>query len=116
MRRLAYHEHPSYVPLLLRAHKLWQELQTESGQVCVRAAALHHHHRRLTDVCPQEVMRITGSVEAADASEPAEHSVYATALESCRQYGLRHESLSGQQCNERWPGYRLPHSFQVSWR
>ena len=33
--RLAYHEHPSYVPLLLRAYKLWRELQAESGQVGV---------------------------------------------------------------------------------
>lgn len=31
--RLAYHEHPDYVPLLLRAYALWQELQEEAGQV-----------------------------------------------------------------------------------
>src|SRR5207302_9113372 len=30
--RLAYHEHPSYVPLLQRAYALWSELERESGQ------------------------------------------------------------------------------------
>src|SRR5438067_12557524 len=30
--RLAYHEHPSYVPLLHRAYALWSELEAESGQ------------------------------------------------------------------------------------
>ena len=68
---------------------------------------------RRARVALQELLRITGSVEAADASEPAEHSVFATALESCRIHRLRHEVLSGQECNERWPGYRLPGSFQV---
>lgn len=31
--RTAYVEHPSYLPLLGRAHQLWQELQQASGQV-----------------------------------------------------------------------------------
>lgn len=31
--RLAYAEHPSYVPLLHRAYKLWDELEKESGKV-----------------------------------------------------------------------------------
>ena len=30
--RLAYYEHPSYVPLLLRAFELWDELERESGR------------------------------------------------------------------------------------
>src|SRR4029450_10190989 len=29
--RLAYYEHPSYVPLLRRAYELWRELEAESG-------------------------------------------------------------------------------------
>src|SRR5687768_12379226 len=29
--RLAYYEHPSYVPLLLRAFELWDDLERESG-------------------------------------------------------------------------------------
>ncbi len=30
--RLAYHEHPSYVPLLRRAYELWHDLESRSGQ------------------------------------------------------------------------------------
>jgi sarcosine oxidase len=30
--RQAYYEDPAYVPLLLRAYKLWEELETESGK------------------------------------------------------------------------------------
>src|ERR1700722_18921939 len=32
MIRLAYYEHPDYVPILRRAYELWDELETESGQ------------------------------------------------------------------------------------
>ncbi|HSK94949.1 MAG TPA: FAD-dependent oxidoreductase, partial [Candidatus Angelobacter sp.] len=30
--RLAYHEHPSYVPLLRRAYELWHDLEREAGE------------------------------------------------------------------------------------
>ncbi len=30
--RLAYFEHPSYVPLLRRAHERWRELEAASGE------------------------------------------------------------------------------------
>src|SRR5919197_3614041 len=30
--RLAYFEHPSYVPLLRRAYELWRELEHEAGE------------------------------------------------------------------------------------
>src|ERR1043165_7270205 len=29
--RLAYYEHPSYVPLLRRAYELWRELEQQAG-------------------------------------------------------------------------------------
>src|SRR5438270_8151593 len=32
MIRLAYYEHPDYVPLLKRAYELWHELEATSGQ------------------------------------------------------------------------------------
>ena len=31
MTRMAYYEHPDYVPLLLRAYELWRELEQEAG-------------------------------------------------------------------------------------
>ena len=40
--RLAYFEHPSYVPLVRRAYELWRELEAEAGA----AAAAHHRHCR----------------------------------------------------------------------
>ena len=30
--RLAYHEHPSYVPLLRRSYELWHELEALAGE------------------------------------------------------------------------------------
>ena len=62
----------------------------------------------------QEVFKITGSVETADESMPADCSIFTAALESCQQFNLRHEVLTGDEANERWPGYRLPSSFKVS--
>src|SRR6266576_3348035 len=32
MIRLAYYEHPDYVPLLRRAYQLWDQLEAESGE------------------------------------------------------------------------------------
>src|SRR5256885_4016361 len=32
MIRLAYYEHPDYVPLLRRAYELWDQLEKSSGQ------------------------------------------------------------------------------------
>src|SRR6266481_1881204 len=34
--RLAYYEHPNYVPLLHRAYALWAELERESGESLLR--------------------------------------------------------------------------------
>ena len=33
--RLAYFEHPSYVPLLRESYRMWRELEAESGEVRV---------------------------------------------------------------------------------
>jgi len=32
MIRMAYYEHPDYVPLLRRAYELWYDLEARSGQ------------------------------------------------------------------------------------
>ncbi|HEY8830377.1 MAG TPA: FAD-dependent oxidoreductase, partial [Candidatus Limnocylindria bacterium] len=34
--RLAYYEHPDYVPLLVRAWQLWRELEAETGSEILR--------------------------------------------------------------------------------
>jgi sarcosine oxidase len=81
--RLAYYEDPSYVPLLLRAYELWQELQQTAGE---------------------QLLHVTGSI---DASSPG-NQVFEGSRRSCEIFQLRHEVLSSAQLTQRFPGYRLP--------
>jgi sarcosine oxidase len=80
--RQAYHEHPNYVPLLLRAYELWHELEQESQQ------KLFHQVGLLFGGNPDGEI-ISGVLRAA-----AEHN-------------LPVEDLSLAEANARWPGYRL---------
>ena len=82
--RLAYYEHPSYVSLLRRAFELWRELEDLSGE---------------------RLLHVTGSIDAG----PEDSWVFKGSLESCREHGLAHEVLTGEELHERYPGYRLPH-------
>ncbi len=81
--RLPYYEDPAYVPLLRRAYALWRDAEAASGQ---------------------ELLVITGSVDASAEADPLFHG----ALASARQHGLPHEVLGGAEINARFPGYRLP--------
>lgn len=86
--RLAYYEDPSYVPLLLRAFELWDDLSAESGR---------------------HLLQVTGSI---DASGPDE-IVFAGALASCQAFGLAHEVLTSAELSARYPGYHLPASHMA---
>src|SRR5438128_7016276 len=68
--RLAYYEHPSYVPLMRRAYELWRELETGFGE---------------------QLLYITGSLDAG----PPESRCFAGSYESCLLHGLPHEVLDG---------------------
>jgi sarcosine oxidase len=81
--RLAYYEHPSYVPLLSRAYELWRELETRAGE---------------------QLLHITGSVDAG----PPDSFVFQGSLRSCLEHGLRHEVIDAAEVSRRFPGYRLP--------
>src|SRR5262245_3296235 len=81
--RLAYYDHPSYVPLLRRAYELWRELETGFGE---------------------QLLVITGSI---DASGPDEEIVRGS-LASCQIHDLPHEILTSAELSRRYPGYRLP--------
>ena len=81
--RLAYYEHPSYVPLLLRAFELWDDLARESGR---------------------HLLEVTGTVDASGAEE----IVFTGALEACERFGLEHEVLTSAELSGRFPGYQLP--------
>ncbi len=80
--RLPYYEHPAYVPLLLRAYELWQEIEQVSGQT---------------------LLVTTGSVDGGIEDDP----LFQGALASARLHGLAHEVLTGTEVNARFPGYRL---------
>ena len=81
--RKAYFESPAYVPLLIRAYQLWDELSAEFGeQLFTRCGAL-----------------MMG----------ARHSpVVAGALASARQWQLPHELLDAAEVQRRFPQFRLP--------
>lgn len=81
--RLAYYEHPSYVPLLKRAYRLWRELEAAAGE---------------------QILHVTGSIDAG----PEDGAVFRGSYESCLQHGLPHEVLASRELSGRFPGYRLP--------
>jgi sarcosine oxidase len=81
--RLAYAEHPKYVPLLRRSYELWRDLQS---------------------VANEQLLFITGGIDAGD-----EHSdTIKGSLQSCREHALAHDVMSGSDVSRRFPGYRLP--------
>lgn len=81
--RLAYYEHPSYVPLLRRSYELWTELEREFGE---------------------QLFYQTGSIDMG----PPEGEVFSGSLQSCQDNDLEHEVLDSRQLTSRFPGYRMP--------
>ena len=81
--RLAYWEHPDYVPLVRRAYRLWGELERAAGE---------------------SLLVVTGSIDAG----PAASRMVQGALAACRAHDLPHEQLDAASLAERFPGYRLP--------
>jgi sarcosine oxidase len=80
--RTAYSEGPGYVPLVLHAWRLWDELESESGQ-------------RLLERC--------GGLMLGTPDSPTVRG----ALASAAEYGLRHELLSSAQLRDRFPQHRV---------
>ena len=81
--RLAYWEHPDYVPLVRRAYDLWRELERTTGE---------------------SLLTVTGSI---DGGRPGSRSIDG-ALAACRAHRLEHERLDAAALARRFPGYRLP--------
>ena len=61
--RLAYFEHPDYVPLMRRAYELWRELESAAGE---------------------QLLHVTGIVEAGER-------IHEGTLLACREHDLPHE-------------------------
>jgi sarcosine oxidase len=81
--RLAYFEHPSYVPLLRRSYELWRDLERESGE---------------------RLLHVTGCLHLGAENT----AVIAGCLRACREHGLEHEVLDRAELGRRFPAYRLP--------
>ena len=84
--RLAYFEHPGYVPLLRRAYDLWRETER---------------------ACGQQLIFITGGM---DAGRP-DSMIVSGSLLSCRTHGIPHEVLDANELYRRFPGFNLPADF-----
>ncbi len=76
--RMAYFEHPSYVPLLRSAYELWDRLERESGrELLTRCGGLF--------------------IGAADSA------VFGGTLRAAREHRLAHVVLDGAQIRQRYP-------------
>ncbi len=84
--RLAYWEHPSYVPLVRRAYELWQDLEEQAGE---------------------PLLVTTGSIDAG----PADSLAVAGARRACQMFDLPHAMHDGASLHTQFPGYRLPADF-----
>ncbi len=84
--RLAYFEHPSYVPLVRRAYELWRELEAEAAR---------------------PLLHVTGIVEIG----PPDGTLVAGTLDAARQHDIPHELLAAPELMRRYPAFALPPHF-----
>lgn len=89
--RLAYFEHPAYVPLLRRAYENWCELERLAGE---------------------SLLTTTGILEAGPPGSP----LVAGSLQACREHGIDHETLDAAEIGRRFPAFRLPEAYAGVWQ
>lgn len=78
--RLAYFEHPAYVPLLRRSYELWRRLESATGR---------------------ELLQITGGLMIGSP----ESEVVSGSLRSAREHQLDHELLDAAGIRRRFPAF-----------
>ena len=86
--RLAYFEHPDYVPLLRRAYELWRALAQDSGK---------------------ELYRQTGLLQAG----PADGHILPAVLDCALRHDLQVEPLSAAETRRRYPQFGMPESMSA---
>jgi len=84
--RLAYAEHPDYVPLLWRSYDLWRDLENQAGE---------------------RLLFMTGGIDAGARNS----EIVRGSLRSCKTHRLRHETLDARELHRRFPGFRLPRTM-----
>lgn len=84
--RLAYHEHPDYVPLLQRAYALWETMEQTR---------------------PESLYVQTGILEMG----PETGGVVSGVLEAARLHNLEVETLTATEIEKRYAGLRVPASM-----
>lgn len=80
--RLAYFEHPSYVPLLRRAFELWRALEARAGE---------------------RLLHVTGSLDVGTTGG----LVFEGSRRSCLEHDLPHELIGGRDLRARFPAWRI---------
>ena len=86
--RLAYYEHPDYVPLLRRAYDLWCDLEADVGwRLLVESG--------LVMAGPQGCEVVTGAERSA------------------RLHGLELERLPPEEVGQRWPALTVPEAWEA---
>ena len=88
MIRLAYFEHPDYVPLLRRSYALWHELSAALGR---------------------DVIHVTGGLLLG----PPGAAVLEGSLRSVREHGLPHDLLDADAAMRQFPQFRIPPDYRV---
>jgi len=81
--RKGQYEDPEYVPLAERSYELWGELEDATGR---------------------DLLQVTGGIDA----EPPDGNIFPSSRDSCRKHDITHKILTGEEVNERFPGYDLP--------
>ncbi|MFN8472947.1 MAG: N-methyl-L-tryptophan oxidase [Anaerolineae bacterium] len=76
--RQAYFEDPAYVPLLLRAYELWEQIERETGE---------------------DLLTLTGGLMMGGPDS----RVVTGSLRSAREHGLAHEVLDAAEIRRRYP-------------
>jgi len=86
--RLAYFEHPDYVPLVRRAYELWRELESEAAE---------------------QLLYVTGIIEGGEG-------ILDGVLRSCADHDLPHEVLDSLEVARRFPAFHLPSDLSVAYQ
>lgn len=84
--RLGYFEHPSYVPLLRHAYKLWHDLERAIGR---------------------QLLHVTGIAEIG----PPDSRLVRGMLACAHLHALRHELLAAPELMRRFPAFRVPPDY-----